>query len=61
MPVLYMPNCKVKWLVCPGCKEAKATGSPGQRKQAKLRATAPLERVFMDLAGPVTPAALGGY
>lgn len=60
MPILYMPNGKKKHLKCHGCMQKKLTGG-AKKKVAIRRATTPLGRLFVDLAGPVRTQAIGGY
>lgn len=61
MPVLYRPNGKVQRLNCNTCNKCKMTGGPGKKTKANHRSAKPLGRVFIDIAGPVSSPALGGY
>eukprot|EP00961_Rhodomonas_salina_P073426 987028-Rhodomonas_salina.1 len=60
MPILYMPKGKVNRFTCGDCNQTKITGGPAKKK-AHRRAGTPLQRVFLDIAGEVSTAAIGGY
>eukprot|EP00961_Rhodomonas_salina_P180253 2432876-Rhodomonas_salina.1 len=60
MPVLHMPKGSVKRFSCGCCNQTKITGGPRKTK-AHRRAGAPLQRIFIDIAGEVSTPAIGGY
>eukprot|EP00961_Rhodomonas_salina_P275458 3721562-Rhodomonas_salina.1 len=60
MPILYMPKGKVKRFTCGDCNQTKITGGSAKKK-AHRRAGTPLQLVFLDIAGEVSTAAIGGY
>eukprot|EP00961_Rhodomonas_salina_P077853 1045168-Rhodomonas_salina.1 len=60
MPVLYMPKGSVKRFSCGCCNQTKITGGP-RKSKAHRCTSAPLQRVFIDIAGEVSTPAIGSY